>query len=780
MNKNRSKILPVVFLGFTLILLSVGVSWFISKQLHNEISQEVLRSRDIANKMDLVASMSEIARTRTRLTIEMVYTDDIFERDEINLLLDSKASEFSILRQNLIALGLTDRESQILASQGEFIAAALADQRRAADLAMVMDDEKSREIAAEIVVQKVYPNQNIIIDHFRELLDYQKSEHDSLVATTQSKLEQYEQVELIYLITIFAGSIAIILFIAVAVHRIEKQLVLEKEKAQVTLGNIGDGVISVNQRGIIDYVNEAGTQIFGMPSAVIIKNPVTQFFDDKTYDGTTSLTDLMREALNEDDQQHQINGILVKLLNAPDKILKASISRIAGPDDQINGAVISFQDITESQALMDKIQFQASHDALTGLINRRAFEEKVQQLLKLYDSDSSHAFCIVDLDQFKVVNDSAGHAAGDELLKQLGSVMRPTVRRSDLLARLGGDEFGLFLPNVTPTQAITITEKLLNAIQSFGFYWKNNVYRVGASIGMVNVTSDFVDYEYLFQAADSACYVAKSKGRNQIHLLPIDAEILQQKSHEAEILQHMVKVLEQGEFVLFAQEIKPISLRTQGHRHLELLIRMRDADGSVIPPMSFIPLAERYGYMAKIDRWVLQTVCDHINGDPLDHTVFAINLSGQSLSSAESMRDMLDIIRKTNIPPGRLCLEITETVAISNLSIASQFMSDLQEIGCLIALDDFGSGLSSFSYLKTLPLDYLKIDGAFISTLVEDRASNIMVEAIHSVGTKMGLFTIAEYVENEETMQELQRIGIDLVQGYHIGKPEELIAPQPA
>ena len=184
--------------------------------------------------------------------------------------------------------------------------------------------------------------------------------------------------------------------------------------------------------------------------------------------------------------------------------------------------------------------------------------------------------------------------------------------------------------------------------------------------------------------------------------------------------------------------------------------------------------------MAKIDRWVLQTVCDHINGDPLDHTVFAINLSGQSLSSAESMRDMLDIIRKTNIPPGRLCLEITETVAISNLSIASQFMSDLQEIGCLIALDDFGSGLSSFSYLKTLPLDYLKIDGAFISTLVEDRASNIMVEAIHSVGTKMGLFTIAEYVENEETMQELQRIGIDLVQGYHIGKPEELIAPQPA
>ncbi|MDJ0880410.1 MAG: EAL domain-containing protein [Gammaproteobacteria bacterium] len=772
---HQSEILPVVLIGFILILLAIGISWLVSNRLLTDISEQVLRSRDIAAKMDIVASMSEIARTRSRLTMEMVYTDDIFDRDEIGMQLNSKATEFSILRQRLNELGLDLEEEAVLSSQRAFIEDALTDQRRAATLALSMEDH-DREIAAEIVIQDVYPKQSVIIDHFMQLLEMQKSQLDQIAVGTQDKIRINQRVELILILLLLGLSVAIILFMLRSIKRIEGQLVIEKEKAQVTLGSIGDGVITVNKNGQIIYSNQAAEAITGKSSKSLLNMPILELFERRAYDESQSLWQILEDMLSGRHIAENFSGIRAKFRHQPSQVLKVSIAPIIDQNQTISGVVISFHDITDSQALMERIQFQATHDALTGLYNRRAFEEKVIQMLNLFNFDSNHSFCVIDLDQFKIVNDSAGHAAGDQMLRQIAEVMKPMIRRSDLLSRLGGDEFGLFLPNVSPNEAINIAEKLLKAIQGFGFYWDKNIFRVGASIGIVNITSDINDYDYLYRAADSACYVAKSQGRNQIYLLPMDAEMLEKKSHESELLQYLGMVLEKGEFHLYAQEIKPISDRVKEHKHAEVLIRMIDEQGEIIPPMAFIPIAERYGLMAKIDRWVLQQVCEYILANH-DNTLYAVNLSGESLSSRDVMRDMLDLVTHLKIPKGRLCLEVTETVAIANLESASHFMAALREQGCLIALDDFGSGLSSFSYLKTLPLDYLKIDGVFISALNEDPSASIMIEAIHSVGSKLGLYTIAEYVEDKETLEELKKIGIDMAQGFYFDRPRELIKP---
>lgn len=347
MSRHRLKILPVVFSGICLILASVSIVWFISQQLVTEISGEVSRSRDIANKMDIVASMSEIARTRTRLTIEMVYTEDIFERDEINLELDRKASEFSILRQKLFDLGLSDRGTDILISQGKYIASALQDQRRAADLAMVMDSEASRELAAEIVVKEVYPKQNIIIDHFTELLTVLKVEQDSLVSATQDKLHRFERFEIILLFVVISVSVAISIFVAIAVHRIERQLILEKERAQVTLGSIGEGVITINHDGLIEYINYAGSRIIRKSPADVIKKPIDAVFEDFDKRDDVLTQNTASFMLDGGIRHYKSRGQLVTLAGEPDRTIKANVSAIAGPDQQHSGVVVSFQDITE-------------------------------------------------------------------------------------------------------------------------------------------------------------------------------------------------------------------------------------------------------------------------------------------------------------------------------------------------------------------------------------------------------------------------------------------------
>ncbi|MCK5663440.1 MAG: EAL domain-containing protein [Thiotrichaceae bacterium] len=773
---SQSKILPVVVSGFALISLAIVTFWLISGQQMKHVENVLSESAIIAKKMDIVASMTDVSRTRSRLTMQMIYTDDFFDRDEIGLLLNTKATEFVVLRQQLFDLGVTRQEQDILDEQSVYIKFSLQRQRFAVYLAM--GDNLERDKATDIVVNEVYPSQSVVVDYFMKMLKFQKKQLDDLAASSLFRLKKNASFNKLVQMLIFVGLLGIILFMLKNIRRIENQIILEKEKAQVTLRSIGDGVITTNYKGEIEYLNQVALDFVDETSSHLVGRNVNELFDKNFQASSLCICDCIQHVLHDEDKIEESSEILFSLVNKPSLTLKANVSPIVDVHHKVTGVVISFHDITESQALLKKIQHQASHDTLTGLLNRRAFEEKVNQMLRLYDSAYNHAFCILDLDQFKIVNDSAGHAAGDELLRQLAKVMQPVLRKSDLLSRLGGDEFGIFLSNLTSGEALKITEKLLTAVQSFGFYWEDNVYRVGASIGVINVPGDIIDYEYLYQAADSACYIAKNEGRNQIHVMPIDGNILHKKAEESELLQYLTKTLKDEQFYLYGQNIEPISARSAGRKHIEVLLRMKDKHGTLISPMAFIPLAERYGLMANIDLWVLKQVCQLINSTPQDKTVYAVNLSGQSLSSKEHMKEMLMIFLDCQIPPGRLCLEVTETVAIANLDNACNFMATLRDHGCFIALDDFGSGLSSFSYLKTLPLDYIKIDGVFIKSMDDDKTSGIMIEAIHNIGKKLGLFTVAEYVETESSVIALKEIGIDMAQGYYFDKPHELIAPR--
>ena len=527
----RSRILPVVIVAFALILLAMGASWLISAQQMKELSAVLAKSRATADKMDLVASMTETARARSRLTTQMLHTDDVFERDNIGMAMEHKAAEFAVLRQQLMEAGISPQERTILDRQSIYIRSSLPQQRQAAELA-ISGLEADRKRAAEIIFKTVYPEQGIVVDHFMQLLELQKTQLDGFTEQSLNKLRSNSGFNLGMIFFVLICALGIIIFIIRHVRRIEAQLVLEKEKAQVTLRSIGDGVITLSGTGKIEYLNQVALDLIGDSSGHLVGSSFEELFNKNFTDEKQLIWECIQKVLSTGRCLRGGSNMLFGLASNPALILKGNVSAIADIHHHISGVVISFHDITEPQTLLKKIQHQASYDALTTLLNRRAFEEKVKQMLGLYDRNSNHTFCILDLDHFKAVNDTAGHIAGDELLRQLARSMEQVLRKSDLLSRLGGDEFALFLSNINPNESIRLVEKLLSAVQQFELLWEDKRYRVGVSIGMVNLTAEFSDYESLYQMADAACYVAKGNGRNQIHLMPLGAEMMERKAQE--------------------------------------------------------------------------------------------------------------------------------------------------------------------------------------------------------------------------------------------------------
>ena len=428
---------------------------------------------------------------------------------------------------------------------------------------------------------------------------------------------------------------------------------------------------------------------------------------------------------------------------------------------------------SESKQAKQNLSYQASHDTLTGLVNRREFERRAEQLLStIRQENSEHALCFMDLDQFKIVNDTCGHTAGDELLRQLSVVLQNTVRHSDTLARLGGDEFGVLMEHCSLDDAHRVATSLQKAIQEFQFSWEGKMIKIGVSIGLVPITDDLVSLTELLIHADAACYMAKDQGRNRIHVYHDEDLELAQRHGEMQWASRLNHALEEDRLCLFAQSIVPLDGSTDDH--YELLIRMIDEEGKIVPPGSFLPAAERYNLIAKIDNWVIKNSFRLLAENPefLNKIHFcSINLSGQSITENEFLNFVIDQLDKVGLPGEKICFEITETAAISNLSKAIKFISTMKGFGCLFALDDFGSGLSSFGYLKNLPVDYLKIDGMFVKNIVDDPIDHAMVKSINDIGHVMGMQTIAEFVENETIKNMLKEIGVNYGQGYGIGKP---------
>lgn len=436
------------------------------------------------------------------------------------------------------------------------------------------------------------------------------------------------------------------------------------------------------------------------------------------------------------------------------------------------------EDITEARKLSEELSYQASHDSLTGLYNRREFElrlERALQSAKLGGHD--HVLLYLDLDQFKVINDTCGHIAGDELLRQLSEVLRCRISRRDTLARLGGDEFGVLLEHCSPDNALRVAEAARKAIAEFRFGWAGQMFGLGVSIGLVPITSASIGINDIMSLADTACYAAKDQGRNRIHTYRADDSELARRHGEMQWVNRIRQALDEGRFRLYYQRIVPLSNTGSGYLRYELLLRMLDESGGVVAPNAFLPAAERYNLASHLDRWVLLRALAWLAARP-DHlsklASCSINLSGHSMGEDDFLDFVLKEIRKARVPPDKLCFEITETAAIRNMSTATRFIQYLQDEGCKFALDDFGSGLSSFAYLKNLPVDYLKIDGMFVKDIMDDPINLAVVKSINDIGHVMGKQTIAEFVESGAIMEKLRSIGVDFAQGYAIGAPANL------
>lgn len=548
------------------------------------------------------------------------------------------------------------------------------------------------------------------------------------------------------------------------------QLEMQKAYFQQLFQNSPEGIVLLATDGRIIEANDGFQKMFGYSLDELVgRTPLSLIVPEDA-------TEESMQAFNSSAHQHAAARLSTVRKKKNGELINVEVLSYPLKVNGVTQGVFGiYQDTTEKQRALREIEYQAHHDVLTGLANRARLADALQSAWN-DGSSRSHAFLFIDLDQFKVINDTCGHAAGDEALVDVSNLLKSHVRDADLVARLGGDEFGILLSNCSEENATRKAEEILASLRSFRFVWNERVFPVGASIGLVEVAEFAPSMEAAVTAADAACYAAKESGRDRVRIYRQDDKDIATRRSEVSWLSRLRQAIEEDHFVLFFQEIHSLADSSDGIRHKEILIRYKDEDGNLIPPGAFIPSAERYNLMPAIDRWVFRATCAHLQrnkGKSNTRESISINLSGMSVSDDTFPAFVISTIHETGVDPRSLCFEITETAAVSNLASARRLINALKEIGCSISLDDFGSGMSSFNYLRTLPVDYLKIDGTFIKECHTSQIDCAMTEAINHVGKILGLKTVAEFVENEEIYNKLKEIGVDYAQGYGLHVPEQ-------
>lgn len=555
-----------------------------------------------------------------------------------------------------------------------------------------------------------------------------------------------------------------------------EQLDRQKELAQVTLASIGDAVITTDAVGAITFLNPVAEAITGWHGADATGRMLKDVYRIVgEADGVEREPPVARVL----EGTHVIgfsNHTLLLDRHGRTHAIEDTAAPIRDRAGSIVGVVLVFHDVSEKRELLRRLEHHASHDDLTGLINRREFENRLDDAIASAQAGVGiHALCYLDLDQFKLLNDTCGHTAGDELLGRLPGLWEKLLGEGDTLARVGGDEFAVLLRDRGLEQAVAVAEQLRQALDAFRFVWNERVFTLDVSIGLAMLDRQCGDRVAMLAAADTACYAAKAAGRNRVSVYRADDAEVAARLTERDWVQRLREAIRAERFCLHFQEIRPIR---GGESHLEILLRLRSEDSGMEAPGVFLPIAERQGLMPQIDRWVIGETLRWMarqEAPPL----CAINLSGHSLADETLPAHILDAIAASGISPQRICLEITETAAIDNLARATRFIATLKRAGCLFALDDFGSGASSFRYLKNLPVDFLKIDGAFVRAMDRDPIDRAMVESMHRIGRVMEIPTIAEFVENQAILDALGKIGVDFAQGYHIARPRPLAEWRP-
>jgi diguanylate cyclase (GGDEF)-like protein/PAS domain S-box-containing protein len=583
------------------------------------------------------------------------------------------------------------------------------------------------------------------------------------------------------LLNLLASQVAIAIDNNSLIEQLEKAnraLASEKERVQVTLSSIGDAVITTDMRGCIEYLNPVAERLFavtlaGAQSKRLADLGALVYEDDRQPAG-----DLVAPCLREGQLPFPFRTLVLLRADGEEYFVEPNAAPIRDHDGRISGVALVFRDVSQARELTRQLSHQATHDALTGLLNRREFEYRVKQAIReVQVSGSEHCLLHLGLDQFKVVNDTCGHVAGDELLRQYAALLGTVLRQGDALARIGGDEFGMLLENCSVQQAMQYARQIQEMTRDFRFAWSGQAFTLGVSMGLIAINRASESVIQVMSRVDSACHMAKETGRDRLYVHDEADQALHARLGEMQWPPRITRAMEEQRMVLYYQPIVHPNDAADHCRHYEILIRMQDELGSIISPVNFLPAAERYNLIATIDRWVVSTYFRWLAEHP-EHLATlefgSVNLSGRSLSDESCLAHIENELLKYAIPAQKICFEITETEAIGNLPRAINFINHLKGLGCSFALDDFGSGLSSYAYLKNLPVDFLKIDGMFVKDIVTDPTHYAMVESINHIGHVMGRKTIAEFVENQEIATLLSKLGVDYLQGYGIAKPRPL------
>ncbi len=772
----RSKRTLVAGFGALLVLITAitlfGITriHIIDERIGTLIQEENSRSR-------LLASLLEFNDRRQEATYPLIAARSAAERD-------AGYRSYQALREQV--LGASEQLEKLEMSGPERTAVkqvlkAMTVSQEAHERVVALAMRGDARGATDLLLKETLPTHDQFEMAVKRLIDSRRAA--MVAAVAQASADMRHALTLVAI----AGVLVLIIGTAVAVRvirqtvRSEDALHREKELAEVTLHSIGDGVITIDSTGLIDYMNPVAEQYTGWSSAEARGQPLDRVY--RVVDEQTG-----KPIPHPGATETGARGMTVRLLGRGGNIcaVRDSSAPIHDSAQHLVGWVVVFHDVSQIQELAQELTWQASHDPLTGLVNRREFERRLTELIETARSDDkSHALMYMDLDNFKTVNDTCGHAAGDELLRQLTTVMQTRMRGSDTLARLGGDEFCMLLESCPLDQAVRIANGMREAIREFRFIWQDKTFGVGASAGLVPIDGT-KSVSRLLATADTTCYEAKSKGRDRVLVHRPKDESSADQSTELQMVSQINHAFELGNFRLYRQKIVALGADDPEGQHYEVLVRMVDRAGNLIPPGGFMAAAERYNLLSSIERWVISSLVEFLHRqldsgalarDPraLTGAFYAVNLSGASINDGSFIDFLRKLLTRFNLPRGLLCFEVTETTAISNLTKAAQLMHELKALGCRFALDDFGIGMSSFAYLKYLPVDYVKIDGVFIRDIVADPMDHAIVEAINRIAHILGLKTVAEFVDDATILDELRGIGVDYAQGYFIAKPEALV-----
>ena len=692
----------------------------------------------------------------------------------------SAAYERAVERLRRLQLDAPER-----AARDEAVAAAARTQAIGEDIvAALMKGEIAR--ASELnLTQAVLEDSRLQESLYRMLEANHARTAEAIAAANQGMRNGFLLIGAGGFLALLAG-----ILIAVWVIRIvagtEARLEHEKELAQVTLHSIVDGVITTDAAGRIEYLNPVAEQYLGWSSAEAAGRPLSEVYrvlDERSGKPVDPLPLSRAEAAAEAEL------VAVRLVDRSGREcpVRYSHAPILGRDGTVHGMIVVFHDVSQLRAMSQQLIWQASHDALTGLVNRREFERRLTELVQTAGAQRrEHALLFMDLDNFKAVNDTCGHTAGDELLRQLTAIMLTRMRGSDTLARLGGDEFGALLEACPVDQALRIANALRETVREFRFVWEGKTFSVGVSVGLVPIDAESGDVNQVLANADATCYEAKNRGRDRVQVYRPEEPSRTGRREELLIVSQINRAFELGQFRLFRQRIERLDSAPRHERHFEVLVRMVDRAGNLVPATGFMPQAERYNLLTSIERWVVSSLVEFLHRQwttgAIPHDLqgsgergfYSVNISGASINDKSFPDFLRNLLTRYQLPNGLLCFEITETTAISNLAKAAELMHELKGMGCRFALDDFGTGMSSFAYLKYLPVDFLKIAGVFIKDMVADPMDFAIVDSVNRIGHILGMRTVAESVEDAATLARITELGLDYAQGYFIAEPEAL------